>query len=354
MLIDDYIFYTNEYKKKYGEKTLVLMQVGNFYEIYSIKDDTDADIYKIADICNITISRKNKKINEVNKSNALMAGFPLYVIAKFQNILLQHNYTLVMIQQVTESSNVEKVERKVTEILSPGMNTNLNTKKSNYMMIIYYEKINNLYIVGTSLIDVSTGKCFISEIASSKDDKDFANNEIVRIIISYNPCEIVFISNESIDDNDIKKIKEIIHLNNNILVHYLWNSYEYIDVMGDLDVCNGHFGPTPDFPQGIYHYHSTIENGIGEMGFPYFLICYHGEVPDTGNNGGGGDDPCSGYGETWGPGIGPPPAGCGGGGGQGTQSTDTVMLTNTLDWSSILLGLILLTMGINAFRRYRR
>lgn len=231
MLIDDYIFYTNEYKKKYGEKTLVLMQVGNFYEIYSIKDDTDADIYKIADICNITISRKNKKINEVNKSNALMAGFPLYVIAKFQNILLQHNYTLVMIQQVTESSNVEKVERKVTEILSPGMNTNLNTKKSNYMMIIYYEKINNLYIVGTSLIDVSTGKCFISEIASSKDDKDFANNEIVRIIISYNPCEIVFISNESIDDNDIKKIKEIIHLNNNILVHYLWNSYEYIDVM---------------------------------------------------------------------------------------------------------------------------
>ena len=90
------------------------------------------------------------------------------------------------------------------------------------------------------------------------------------------------------------------------------------------------------------------------MGFPYFLICYHGEVPDTGNNGGGGDDPCSGYGETWGPGIGPPPAGCGGGGGQGTQSTDTVMLTNTLDWTSILLGLILLTMGINAFRRYRR
>lgn len=137
------------------------------------------------------------------------------------------------------------------------------------------------------------------------------------------------------------------------------DDYEYVDGMGDLDVCNGHFGPTPDFPQGIYHYHSTIKNGIGEMGFPYFLICYHGEVPSTGNgggNGGGGDDPCSGYGETWGPGIGPPPAGCGdgGGGGQGTQSTDTVMLTSTLNLSSILVGLILLTMGINAFRRYRR
>ncbi len=136
------------------------------------------------------------------------------------------------------------------------------------------------------------------------------------------------------------------------------DDYEYVDGMGDLDVCNGHFGPTPDFPQGIYHYHSTIENGIGEMGFPYFLICYHGEVPSTGNgggNGGGGDDPCSGYGDTWGPGIGPPPAGCGGGGGgQGTQSTDTVMLTSTLDLSSILVGLILLIMGINAVKRSRR
>ena len=133
------------------------------------------------------------------------------------------------------------------------------------------------------------------------------------------------------------------------------DDYEYVEGLGDLDVCNGHFGPTPDFPQGIYHYHSTIENGIGEMGFPYFLICYHGEVPDSGSSGGGGGgDPCAGYGETWGPGIGPPPAGCGGGGGQGTQSTDTVMLTSTLDWSSILLGLILLTMGINAFKRHRR
>lgn len=87
------------------------------------------------------------------------------------------------------------------------------------------------------------------------------------------------------------------------------DDYEYIEGLGDLDVCNGHFGPTPDFPDGIYHYHSTMLNGEGDMGFPYFLICYHGEV-DLGN--GGGAD-CSGFGETWGPGIGPPPEGCEGG-----------------------------------------
>ena len=86
------------------------------------------------------------------------------------------------------------------------------------------------------------------------------------------------------------------------------DDYEYIEGLGNLDVCNGHFGPTPDFPDGIYHYHSTMLNGEGDMGFPYFLICYHGEV-DLAD---GGAD-CSGFGETWGPGIGPPPEGCEGG-----------------------------------------
>jgi hypothetical protein len=98
------------------------------------------------------------------------------------------------------------------------------------------------------------------------------------------------------------------------------DDYKYTEGLGDLDVCNGHFGPTPDFPQGIYHYHSTMQNGDGDMGFPYFLICYHGEADMTSNGGngnGGGDDPCAGHGVTWGPGIGPPPEGCEGGpGGQ--------------------------------------
>lgn len=88
------------------------------------------------------------------------------------------------------------------------------------------------------------------------------------------------------------------------------DDYVYIQGLGHLDVCNGHFGPTPEFPEGIYHYHSTMLNGEGDMGFPYFLICYHGE---TFLDEGGGDVDCSGHGVTWGPGIGPPPPGCEGG-----------------------------------------
>ena len=92
------------------------------------------------------------------------------------------------------------------------------------------------------------------------------------------------------------------------------DDYEYIVGLGDLDSCNGQFGPTPDYPEGIYHYHTTWENGEGGIGFPYFINCYRGEVSLDGQNGeGDGEVDCSGRGETWGPGIGPPPEGCEGG-----------------------------------------
>jgi YHYH protein len=39
-----------------------------------------------------------------------------------------------------------------------------------------------------------------------------------------------------------------------------------------LDECSGEFGPTPEFPDGIYHYHLTDDKA------PYSLDCLHGEV----------------------------------------------------------------------------
>ena len=122
------------------------------------------------------------------------------------------------------------------------------------------------------------------------------------------------------------------------------DDYEYVDGLGHLDVCNGHFGPTPDFPNGIYHYHSTMVNGEGDMGFPYFLICYRGVVDEAllGGGGGNGDDACAGHGETWGPGIGPPPAGCGGQGPPGGQSTEPVLIpTLRFDLSILLIVAVL-------------
>ena len=53
---------------------------------------------------------------------------------------------------------------------------------------------------------------------------------------------------------------------------------------GDLDECNGRFGVTPEFPQGIYHYYLTDA-------YPYMQRCIKGEgklVRLTGGPPGGG------------------------------------------------------------------
>jgi hypothetical protein len=122
------------------------------------------------------------------------------------------------------------------------------------------------------------------------------------------------------------------------------DDYKYTEGLGHLDVCNGHYGPTPDFAEDIYHYHSTMQNGAGDMGFPYFLICYRGEADQSSD----GDDPCAGHGDTWGPGIGPPPEGCDPGPPPAGQSTSQNNLAdgiavNALQFNPlafVLLGLV--------------
>lgn len=48
--------------------------------------------------------------------------------------------------------------------------------------------------------------------------------------------------------------------------------YEYAKGSGDLDECNGRFGVTPEYPQGIYHYYITEE-------FPFVSRFWRG-TPD--------------------------------------------------------------------------
>ena len=50
----------------------------------------------------------------------------------------------------------------------------------------------------------------------------------------------------------------------------------------ELDECSGHVGPTPEFPEGIYHYHLTDDAA------PYSINCYHGEIEVVSGRGGGG------------------------------------------------------------------
>ena len=48
--------------------------------------------------------------------------------------------------------------------------------------------------------------------------------------------------------------------------------WQFVEGSGDLDQCNGRFGMTPEFPEGIYHYYLTDD-------YPYMPRCVWG-TPD--------------------------------------------------------------------------
>jgi len=227
VIFDDYVNYHNEYTKKYGEKTIILMQVGSFFEIYAVQNENEsmgADIYKICDLLNIQVSRKNKAILENNKNNHLIAGFPTFGLDKFKQLLLQNNYTIVLIEQVTPPPNPE---RKITEILSPSMQLTPNSIDGNYLMLTFWDIYTDIFgkrylSLGLSGVDVSTGKTWIYEISKESSS---AIDEFTRCFQMYQPREIVFLSSKDLLKEEKESIKSMTRFDNSRTTHFIWDNF---------------------------------------------------------------------------------------------------------------------------------
>lgn len=194
MLYDDYEEYLTKYKAEYGENTLVLMQCGSFYELYD-DGSKQTDLKAIGELLNIQVSRRNKSIIEVSRNNLEMAGFPSYTLNKFLTTLVANNFTCVIVSQTTPPPNPK---REVTDIVSPGTYIEDDVAiDGNFLMSIYVEefseyKTNKVSItIGTSLIDLGTGKTYCFETASKVNDLYYPLDELYRIIITHNPKEIL-------------------------------------------------------------------------------------------------------------------------------------------------------------------
>jgi len=228
-IFKEYQHYLSQYKKKYGEDTIILMQVGAFYEIYAILNDNEklgeVNIYHICqNLMNIAVAKKT--------NNILMGGFQLPYSNKFIKLLVDNNYTIVLVNQITEKPNIE---RKVTKIISPGTYIeDFNNDINNYMMSVYIEKISESFIgVGISVIDVSTGKNYMYQIGENMDP-NFWKDELNRLINYYSPREYLFqLSNINLSKDDIINYWDI--QNASIQVnHYTDKTYTTISYQNDI------------------------------------------------------------------------------------------------------------------------
>ena len=189
LLWQEYIKYQSDYTKKYGDKCICLMQVGKFYELYSL--DNTGYIKDIADLLNIIVSRKNKNKEDISRDNPYMAGVPIDRLDKYLPPLIDANYTVVIIDQTEEKTKLSggrEFDRKVSRIVSKATVFNLLDTKivpdANFILSIYLEDVD----VGFALLDISTGKTIINQISSKTHH---IADEIFRFVETFNPMEII-------------------------------------------------------------------------------------------------------------------------------------------------------------------
>jgi DNA mismatch repair protein MutS len=208
-ITDIYLDYHDKYIKKYGDDTLILMQVGGFFECYSLAT-RGPNLKKISDLLNIICTKKNKS----DSNSPYMLGFPLHALSKYLKVLIDNDYTTILIEQTSPPPNPK---REITGIYSKGTYIgHVDTPDANNIMSIYIEEINDfktnipLLCIGISVIDLSTGKNILYETYSTITDKKYSLDETVKFINSYNPREIILnIHNKTITDNEIINYLEL-------------------------------------------------------------------------------------------------------------------------------------------------
>ncbi len=217
-IVKEYLEYTEKWKKEYGEKTLVLMQVGSFFESYGLLDKNNniygSEIVQFAEINDMITARKNIC---VGNAKVVMAGFGLPQLEKYVKKMQDNGYTIVVYTQDTQAKNTT---RSLHTIFSPGTYFSNETKElSNNITCIWIhysgtsiisnEEIN----IGVSNMDIYTGKVSTFEFSKDYHHNPTTYDELERYISIYNPNECIIVSN--LEENIIDDIINYTSINSN-------------------------------------------------------------------------------------------------------------------------------------------
>jgi DNA mismatch repair protein MutS len=219
-LIKDYFEKSKHYTEEYGENTILLMQVGAFFEVYGMQNQvtkviTGSQIVKFSNICDLNIAEK--KIC-VGQEDILMAGFSTYMIEKYLKKLEGAGFTVSVYTQDEQSKNTT---RSLEGIYSPGTYFSESSLQiTNNTMCIWIHVANKLKSkdnevhVGVANVDIYTGKTTIfqfNELYIKNSPTTF--DELERFASIYIPNEVIIIGNVS-----DKELNSVINYSN-ISIH---------------------------------------------------------------------------------------------------------------------------------------
>jgi len=202
----EYLKLSNEYQNKFGEKTILYMMVGKFYEVYAIMEDDTIKSNANVDIQNakqISTFINTCDFSLGKKIDCSMAGFPELYLDKYVKKMQEIGYTVVVYNQEGSGKNITRV---LSGIFSPGTYfTEDATTLNNNTTCIWIDFIENKglnrlskgkYIVcGIANLNVFTGETSISQFQEPFIDNPTTYDNLERFISIYNPSETIIVSN---------------------------------------------------------------------------------------------------------------------------------------------------------------
>jgi DNA mismatch repair protein MutS len=224
-LTDEYFRISREYSNKYGQKTILLMQVGSFFECYSRADAcgnvADENMREFCTVCDLNTSITNGRC---------MAGFPFtcnfrdYSLERYVKKMQDRGYTIVVYVQDGQGANTT---RSLYCIYSPGTFFSSDSAVlSNNTSCFWIQRVkvgaNKKIIIGMSNIDIYTGKsaCFEIESELNPRHNQTTYDELERFVSSFRPSEVIIISNLSV--NEIEDIKNYANISSSAsAIHWI-------------------------------------------------------------------------------------------------------------------------------------
>ena len=222
-LIKEYFELTKRYQNEYGNNTILLMQVGSFFEVYGICNEkmgtiTGSKIIDFSQICELNIVEKNSCIE---KENVMMAGFKDIQVEKYIKKIQNAGFTAVVYVQDEASKNTT---RSLGGIYSPGTYFQTDTQVlTNSITCVWVDYVENkilmkgkFVVVGVANIDIYTGKTNIFQFKEKYINNPTTYDELERFISIYNPSEIILISN-LLEEKELEHIISYAGINSSLI-----------------------------------------------------------------------------------------------------------------------------------------
>lgn len=292
-IYQEYFKLQKELEEKYGKQSVVLMQVGSFYEIYGICLPNNKPPIKIgyteeiSNILSMQIAYKNGRNKPHSETNPQMMGFPDYALGNHLSKLLKAGFTIAVYDQFDGEST--KKDRKLVNIYSSSTYIDEEISESNALMVIGIDSYNcpinkkKIEHAKCAIFDLKTGDINLTEIYNTIIDNKKVETELNRLIYTYNPSEIIDcgtidydcttgIENKKIYKIPLKKVYTEVSYQNEMLnkIYKIVSELQKEHTIEHLGL-NKHSSLIPYLIHGLQYAYEHDPLIINKVKYPYIL-----------------------------------------------------------------------------------